>query len=111
MIYLLCSTYLTRVTRGTPFGLSAYKYDLLMPYSKMYFSLCDKAQFENSLSDEFSDEETAELLVACQCSSEQKAVSCPTTSATTSTDNSWKETHLDLLQGHKNNFSDLETAA
>ena len=41
--------------RNTPFVLSEYQKDLLVPYSKKYFWLCTEADFQNSLYDESTD--------------------------------------------------------
>ena len=45
----------------TPFVLSKYQKDLLIPYSKMYFWLCTGADFENSISDDSTDTEIEEI--------------------------------------------------
>jgi hypothetical protein len=45
----------------TPFVLSKYQKDLLIPYSKMYFWLCIGADFENSISEDSIDNEIEEI--------------------------------------------------
>ena len=75
---------------NTPFVLSEYKKDLLMPYSKMYFWLCTKADFENSLSDESTDAEIEEI-TSMVIDSKKPVQPSSTTLPTTSYDNTWKE--------------------
>ena len=48
---------------STPFVLSKYQKDLLIQFSKMYFWLCSKVDFENSLSNDSTDSEVDMLHV------------------------------------------------
>ena len=72
-----------------PFVLSDYKKDLLVPYSKMYFWLCNKTDFENSLSDESSDNET-EIEEISSMIVKQPVQSTSCVLPTTSHDNTWQ---------------------
>ena len=72
-----------------PFVLSDYKKDLLVPYSKMYFWLCNKTDFENSLSDESSDNDT-EIEEISSMIVKQPVQSSSCALPTTSHDNTWQ---------------------
>lgn len=74
---------------NTPFVLSEYKKDLLIPYSKMYFWLCTETDFENSLSDDSSCndaeiEEITSMVVKKPVQSSSNSI------PTTSRDNTWQ---------------------
>ena len=74
---------------SVPFVLSEYKKDLLMPYSKMYFWLCTETDFENSLSDESSGNDT-EIEEISSMIVEKPVQASSTASPTTSHDSTWQ---------------------
>ena len=58
---------------NTPFVLSKYRKDLLVPYSKIYFWLCSQADFESSLFDESADTEVERIHVEGTKEPEQRS--------------------------------------
>lgn len=85
---------------NTPFVLSEYQKDLLVPYSKMYFWLCTEADFENSLYDESTDTDNDVIHVKDIQQPDKRndtAESSSTSLATTSYDN----TKRDVSQSRK----------
>ena len=84
---------------NTPFVLSKYQKDLLVPYSKIYFWLCSQADFERSLSDESTDTEVEMIHVEGTKEPEQRS-EAPSTS-TSSSASSNNEARNDVRQRTK----------
>ena len=88
---------------NTPFVLSKYQKDLLMPYSKIYFWLCSQADFESSLSEESSDTELEMIQVKSaadpeQCSTAQSSSMSNTTSSNEAKNNVRQGTQLSFCE-------------
>ena len=85
---------------NTPFVLSKYQKDLLIPYSKMYFWLCSQANFESSLSEESTDTEVEIIHVKSAADSELCSPQSSSMSSTTSSN----EATNDVRQSTKLSF-------
>lgn len=82
---------------NTPFVLSKYQKDLLIPYSKMYFWLCSQADFESSLSDESSDTDVEMIHVKGAAEREQCSPAHSSFTLSNTTNNN--KTKDDVRQG------------
>ena len=85
-----------------PFVLSEYKEDLLLPYSKMYFWLCTETDFENSMSDESSDNDAEIEEISSMIVKNPVNQSSSTALPTTSHNNIW-EVQVSGTTNTKNN--------
>ena len=88
---------------NTPFVLSKYQKDLLIPYSKMYFWLCSQSDFESSLSEESTDTEVEMIHVKSaadpeQCSPAQSSSMSSTTSSNEATNDVRQSTKLSFRE-------------
>ena len=88
---------------NTPFVLSEYQKDLLVPYSKMYFWLCTEADFQNSLYDESTDTDNDVIHVKAIQQPDKRKDNAPTAeaSSTSLATTSYDNTRRDVSQGRK----------
>ena len=85
----------------TPFVLSEYQKDLLVPYSKMYFWLCTEADFQNSLYDDDTDNDVIHVKDIQQADKRKDNAPTAETSSTSSATSSYDNTKSDVSQGRK----------
>ena len=86
---------------NTPFVLSEYQKDLLVPYSKMYFWLCTEADFQNSLYDDDTDNDVIHVKDIQQADKRKDNAPTAETSSTSSATSSYDNTKSDVSQGRK----------